>query len=172
MPTSRRIYMPAKETDLAALLIAVFAVGVSPLVATGAWTPVNTIICGPVLTVLWVYSLHAPERRGTTVTPERFAVAVVIGFIVSVGCSWPAQTIARGFNDHITPIDAYYWGLLPGCGITLILWLRWPGPRRKYNPNDNLRAIKSVVLRRRLHRKRISPRLTEQAGDRCDLTLP
>jgi hypothetical protein len=134
--------MPAKETDLAALLIAVFAVGVSPLVANGSWTAVNTIVCFPVLAVLWVYSLHDPARRGSTITSERFAVAIVLGFIVSVGCSWPAQAIARLAKHPVTPIWAYYWGLAPGCITALVLWLWLPGPRPKAKPSDASYSMK------------------------------
>ncbi len=122
--------MPGKEPDTAALLIGVFAVGLGPLINSGNWDPINTIVCIPVLVVLWVYSLNR-GRRTELLTSERLAVAMVLGFIVSIGFSWPAQTVLGA-----GPIDAYYAGLLPGCLTVIVLWCLWPRSKQEPQPND------------------------------------
>lgn len=121
--------MLGKETDIAALLIGVFAVGVGPLVSTSPWDPINSVVCIPVLVVLWVYSLHYPTRRPKTLTPERVAIATVFGFIVSISFGWPSQAVF-----HLDPVTAYYPALVPGFVVGFIVWCWWPGPRPSWWP--------------------------------------
>ena len=119
--------MSARETDLPALLIAVFAVGISTAVTPGSWDGIDSIVCIPVLVVLWAYTLSGPARRARTRPLERLAISVVLAFIFSVLFAFPVQQIF-GLENHAN--QAFYWALIPGCIIAGILWYR-TGPDRK-----------------------------------------
>jgi hypothetical protein len=130
--------MSGERTDLAALLIAVFAVGLGPLDTPGNWNSINTFVCVPVLVVLWVYSLHR-ERRSSPLTAERLAVALVFGFIFSIGLSWPCQALLTHPTD---PAEAYHLALIPAFLVVLVLWLLWPGPRQETKPDEGTSYVK------------------------------
>src|SRR5689334_4266378 len=84
--------MFGKETDLATLLVGVFAVGVGPAAADGPWDATDTAVCIPVLILLWIYTFKIPARQPEKGSAERLAVATVFGFIFSIGLAWPSQS--------------------------------------------------------------------------------
>src|SRR4051812_5390447 len=85
--------MSSKETDLAALLIGVFAVGITTATSAGFWDGTDSIVCIPVLIVLSAYSLSDSARQARERIFERLAVAAVLAFIFSVLSAFPIQEI-------------------------------------------------------------------------------
>ena len=122
--------MSSKETDLAALLIAVFAVGITTATAPGSWDGIDSIVCIPVFVVLLAYSLTGSPQEARERILERLAVTAVLILIVSTFFAFPVQQIA-GLkpNEHNADL-AFYWALIPGCLAGGILW-HWTGPVRE-----------------------------------------
>jgi len=89
-----------RRVDPAALLIAVLTVGVDPLIATGPWERVNTIVAAVVGVVLaaftWPRTAGLPDE---SVQPPRAdnwiiaAQAIVYGLIITTGVGWPVQLL-------------------------------------------------------------------------------
>lgn len=131
--------MSSKETDLAALLIGVFAVGITTATSSGFWDGTDSIVCIPVLLVLFAYSLSGTPRKARERFIERLAVAVVLAFIFSVLLAFPIQEI-WGFRPNSDRVpdqvadriadQVFYWALIPGCVAAGILWY-WTGPGRE-----------------------------------------
>lgn len=96
------------------------------MAADGPWDSTDTAVCIPVLIVLWIYTFIIPARRPEQGTAERFAVATVFGFIVSIGLAWPSQA---AFN--LSTATAYYPAAALGCVTGLIIWLWYPGANPK-----------------------------------------
>ncbi len=88
------------RVDPAALLIAVFAVGASSLVSSGAWEAINSIVALTVGAIIacYVWPLakqvrHANEEDGRYPRRHRVAQALTFGFIAVTAFAWPIQLI-------------------------------------------------------------------------------
>lgn len=113
--------MKSKQTDPAALLIGVFAVGLAPLTENGPWAAINTVVVAMVLFVLWVYSFSDSQRRPAPRTAERAATAVVLGFILGIGLAWPIQ---ETLHWQTRPDQASFLGLLVGLATAIVLFFK------------------------------------------------
>ena len=86
------------KVDPAALLVAVLAVGVTPLTEDGPWDPINTIVA----TTVWLVVSGFTWPRGTVTTPVEFepwigrAQAAVYGFVSAIGLAWVVQSVMTG----------------------------------------------------------------------------
>lgn len=87
-----------RKVDPAALLIAILAVGISPLTTSGEWDILNTIIAGVVGVVLLAFTW--PRKKTLQDEPGRMldsdywiviAQAIAYGLIIAIGTAWPIQ---------------------------------------------------------------------------------
>jgi hypothetical protein len=85
------------RVDPAALLVAVFAVGVGPLLQSGEWSYVNTITAGVVLLVVLAFSWPSQALPPTESLSRavRAAYSAVCAFVVAIMAAWPAQELLR-----------------------------------------------------------------------------
>jgi hypothetical protein len=112
--------MPDKKVDPAALMIAVIAVGIDPLLEEGHWHQMNTLVALIVLVAIWPYAI-TPLRGNVSSSPgEARAAGAVVSLIGGVLLAWPLQTflglVYRGVNDII--VECATWGSL---GISAII---------------------------------------------------
>ena len=87
-----------RKVDPAALLVAVLAVGVSPMLEDGAWGLTNSIVAGVVLVVVLCFTWpRKPEQPGEVLPTKSilFAQSVVIGFIFAIGSAVIWQGLAK-----------------------------------------------------------------------------
>jgi hypothetical protein len=86
------VTMKGKDFDPAALLIAIISVAAAPLLTPGPWDKLNTVIAVVVLAIVAAYSLTRTSQISMN-EPQRVAVSLVIGIIISVVIAWPIQLI-------------------------------------------------------------------------------
>jgi hypothetical protein len=122
----------SEKFDPAALLIAVFAVGVNPLLSSGAWTVLNTVVSVVTLLIVGPYALSRSTRLRLRQDGPRVPVAATIGFVVAVGLAWPTRSMLdegqwRAFPsveseaDLLGTIVALTVGLVVGVTVWLVL---------------------------------------------------
>jgi hypothetical protein len=125
----------SKDFDPAALLIAVVAASISPLLSSGLWTLLDTLFTVIVLVALASYSLSDSSLLAMT-APQRFASWLVIGLISAISVAWPVQQLyelphwkavhhtnqyphSKGFDDNIAD-RATYFSLVIIFGVIII----------------------------------------------------
>jgi hypothetical protein len=153
-----------KDVDPAALLIAVIVVAAGPLLETGPWDKLNTIVAVIVLVVVVAYSLTRPIRRSMSML-ERVAVSLVIGLICGVAVSWPVQQwvvlphwpAATGDDSADRASDI---GQGAGLLIAAVVWAwLWPkGARSAPGSNAAGTEPKTPLRRRKARLSHGSPR--------------
>jgi hypothetical protein len=91
-----------RKVDPAALLVAVLAVGVSPMMEDGAWGLTNSIVASVVLAVVLCFTLPRKSDEGDALPTKTilFAQSVVIGFIFAIGSAAFWQWVAE--EAHLT----------------------------------------------------------------------
>jgi hypothetical protein len=82
--------MRGKDFDPAALLIAIIPVAASPLLTSGPWDKLDTVVAVVVLVIISAYSFERATQLSMT-EPQRVSVALVAGLISSIACAWPIQ---------------------------------------------------------------------------------
>jgi len=107
--------LTSDHVDPSALMIAVVVVVIGPLLQTGNWSYLSTVVAGVVLVIVVAYSLR-PSRQSLS-RLQLLAVSLVIGFIVSVAVSWPIQLLV-GNPDIATGIG---FGL-GALAVALCFW--------------------------------------------------
>lgn len=162
-----------RKVDPAALLIAVIAVGISPLLSVGPWDPMNTVVAGVVGAILlaftWPRKANLRDESGKIHSPDPWRVgaqALVYGLIIAIGSAWIVQlfwkvpscdrynpTVANCMEADKISRWATWWALCIGGGAAIILgicmwiWirrLRRPTPRPA--PPGPSPANKALVL--------------------------
>ena len=126
--------MPDRKVDPAALLIAVIAVGIDPILESGPWHPLNTIVAFVVLLTLRAYAIGPLKESESRPLEQRASVGAVVGLISSVVLAWPIQLATGLLNGGTTDgaIELATWVSL-GLGVIIAIgvmrWLERPTPR-------------------------------------------
>jgi hypothetical protein len=82
------------KVDPAALLLAVLAVSVPPLIAPGAWDPVSTVTALVIGAIVFCFTWpHPPQRYRSADRWMITAQSLVFGLLASVALAWPVQSI-------------------------------------------------------------------------------
>jgi hypothetical protein len=100
-----------RKVDPAALLIAVVAVGIPPLLAPGEWGKLNTIVAGVVGAILVIFTwprkdilLDELDQKSKPDYWIPIGQAIAYGLVIAIGAAWPIQQ---------------YWPHPPKCTDTL-----------------------------------------------------
>lgn len=149
-----------RRVDPAALLIAVLAVGVDPLITTGPWESINTIVSAVVGVVLaaftWPRKVRLPGEASQSAEADNWVIAaqaIVYGLIITISAGWPVQLLLRPPDCPPHPEDvippacvkadrisdvATNWAFGVGglAAIILFFWLR--AAIKKINANDSV----------------------------------
>jgi hypothetical protein len=138
------------KVDPAALLIAVLAVGISPLLSAGAWDAMNTVVAAVVGAVLIAFTWPRKKKfqNGSGEIPQLdewviFAQAVVYGLVIAIGSAWIVQlrwnvpsceryhpVVADCIEADNISRHATWWALGIGGGAAIILYF-WMKARIK-----------------------------------------
>jgi hypothetical protein len=94
--------VPDRKVDPAALLIAVIAVGIDPLLDEGPWQQVNSLVALIVLVALWPYTVMPLRRNERSLPGEAIAIGTVVSLIGGVLLAWPLQLIVGRFNGGVS----------------------------------------------------------------------
>jgi hypothetical protein len=87
--------MPDRKVDPAALLIAVIAVGIDPILEEGPWHPMNSLVAVVVLLTLIAYAITPLRKSSSRPLGERASVGSVVGLIATVVLAWPLQYLLQ-----------------------------------------------------------------------------
>ena len=109
------------KVDPAALLVAVFAVAAGPLLTSGPWEWINSVVGATVLAVVWAYAW--PERGAYVRSRHVFAAALVMGFLTAVLTAWPIQLLVWGGQPTDGEVlQATIWSLVAGAVVACVLF--------------------------------------------------
>ena len=137
--------MKKPDVDPAALLIAIIAVAVTPLITPGPWDKLNTAVALIVLIVLWAYTVGGHRRDSLESFVECSAIGLVMGLIFAISIAWPIQffwTWTGKTNDKPNFVAADYstWsglalGLVVATVLAIFLRKKSASPKRRALPN-------------------------------------
>jgi hypothetical protein len=105
---------PDKKVDPAALLVAVIAVAIEPLLEEGPWHQLNSLVALIVLAALWPYAITPLRGDAENLSGETIAVGAVVTLIGAVLLAWPLQSIVGLVYGEVndTIVNWATWGSL------------------------------------------------------------
>jgi len=171
--------MKDNKVDPAALLIAIVAVVGSPLLDSGPWLFLNSVIAAVVLVVVYAYAVAGVRRRYHHMFIDRLAISVIIGLITAIMLAFPLQALAAGTMSEewctnskplIVPPDCFspsyttgatWWALTLGLAVAVAL-TSWLHLTKREPPEDPMVALtRELVLLRQALSDRSASDVTE-----------
>ena len=89
-------HMDGKNVDPAALMLAALAAAANPLVNSGRWGPISTIVFPFLGAIPFAYAWQA---KGKLDLPESLAVWAAMTLVAGTIIAWPLQTVVDRFHD-------------------------------------------------------------------------
>lgn len=180
--------MKSDKVDPAALLIAIVAVVGAPLLDSGPWLFLNSVIAAVVLVVVYAYAVAGVRRTYHHMFIDRLAISVIIGLITAIMLAFPLQALAAGtmseeWCDNSKPLLTPPSCLPPSC-TTEATWLAltlglaaavaltsWLHLTKREPPEDPMATLtRELVLLRQALADRSTPDVIETTPNVIETT--